>query len=84
MLRGSRAFIVHHIDPVHTVADHEMQHLHRHQRSQAAPSPAHAHSFTTNLSCRGIDTAGQHHPFAGTWLAAITATCVQASILAEV
>ena len=62
MLRSGTAFIMHHIDPVHTVADHEVQHLHRHHRHQAALSPAHAHSFTMNLSCKGKDTAGQHHP----------------------
>ena len=64
MLRGSTTLIVHHIDPVHTVADHEVQYLHRHHRNQAALSPAHAHSSTMNLSCKGIDNAGQHHPFA--------------------
>lgn len=47
---------MHHIDPVYTVADHEVQHLHRHYRNQAALSPAHVHAFINmNLSC--IDTA---------------------------
>lgn len=40
MLRSSTTLLMNHIDPVYTIADDEMQHLHRHHRNQAALFPA--------------------------------------------
>lgn len=51
---------MHHIDPVYTVADHEVQHLHRHDGiACTAVCPYISMSGIKRPNCKGTDEAGQ-------------------------